>query len=64
MSKTILSLVVGGLLLVLGLCAEAQQPAKVAKIGWLVGFSAASMASQRDEILRLLRELGYSRAKT
>src|SRR4029450_12143530 len=43
--------------------AQAQQAAKVPKIGWLVGFSAASMASQRDEILRLLRELGYIESK-
>jgi putative tryptophan/tyrosine transport system substrate-binding protein len=43
--------------------AEAQQPAKVAKIGWLFSGAAASIASQRDEILRLLRELGYIEGK-
>ena len=35
MSKTILSLAVGGLLLALGLSAEAQQPKKVPRIGYL-----------------------------
>jgi putative tryptophan/tyrosine transport system substrate-binding protein len=43
--------------------AEAQQPPKLAKIGWLFGGTAASMASQRDEIVRLLHELGYIESK-
>src|SRR4029434_2528904 len=60
--KAIIFLLVG-LTLTSYRLAEAQQAAKVAKIGWLVGFSAASMASQRDEILRLLRELGYIESK-
>ena len=60
--KTLLVLLVGLGLASLHL-AEAQQQAKVAKIGWLFSGSAASMASQRDEILRLLRDLGYIESK-
>ena len=48
-------------ILLFALCSSVQsQPlAPVAKIGWLFGGSAGSMVHQRDEILRLLRELGY-----
>jgi len=60
--KTRLVLLVGLGLASLHL-AEAQQQAKAAKIGWLFSGSAASMASQRDEILRLLRDLGYIESK-
>ena len=43
--------------------AEAQQPPKLAKIGWLFGGTAASMASQRYEIVKLLHDLGYIESK-
>ena len=42
-----------------GAVAEAQQQAKLAKIGWLYGASASTLASQREAIRSLLRELGY-----
>ena len=54
------SIVLAVILLAVAVIAEAQQPQpKLTKIGWLYGGSAASMAAQRDEILRLLREIGY-----
>ena len=57
MSKTILSLAVGGLLLALGLSAEAQQPAKIPRIGY---FTLSSGPSDRDEAFkRGLHELGW-----
>jgi len=43
--------------------AEAQRPPKLPKIGWLFGGTAANMASQRDEIVRLLHELDYIESK-
>jgi len=46
-----------------GTVVEAQHPAKIPKIGWLFGTSAASMASHRGEILSLFREHGYVESK-
>ena len=43
--------------------AEAQQQAKVSKIGWL-GIGSASSVSRYEEFRRALRELGYVEGKT
>jgi putative tryptophan/tyrosine transport system substrate-binding protein len=59
MSKTILSLAVGGLLLALGLSAEAQQAKKVHRIGYLSPSDPASGSALIEGILLALRELGY-----
>ena len=59
MSKTILSLAVGGLLLPLGLSAEAQQAKKVHRIGYLSPSDPANGSALIEGILLALRELGY-----
>ena len=46
-----------------GAVVEAQQQAKVFKIGWLSGSSASSLASLHEAIRSLLRELGYIESK-
>jgi putative tryptophan/tyrosine transport system substrate-binding protein len=53
---------VGALLLALSFSAEAQQQAKVAKIGYL-GVRPAAPGSGHDVIRRMLRELGYIEGK-
>ena len=57
MSKTILSLAVGGLLLALGFCAGAQQQKKMPRLGY---FTLSGGPSDRDEAFKQgLRELGW-----
>ena len=63
MKKLLFPLTLVALLLALSSSADAQQPPKLAKIGWLFSGTPASMASQRDEIVRLLYELGYIESK-
>ena len=46
-----------------GAVAEAQQQAKVAKIGWLTGGSASATAPQQAAIRTMLRETGYFESK-
>ncbi|MGH9427238.1 MAG: ABC transporter substrate binding protein, partial [Terriglobia bacterium] len=43
--------------------AEAQQPAKVFKIGWLAWRSVSSVASRIEVVKRELRALGYVEGK-
>ena len=57
MSKRVLCLGLGALLFAL-YSAEAQQPTKRAKIGWLS--AVASRNRGQEEIVRLLRESGYA----
>src|SRR5262245_19354430 len=64
MSKIILSLAAGGLLLALGLRAEAQQPVKkVPRIGFLIGSSPSANTARIDAFRQGLRELGYLEEK-
>ena len=63
MSRTILSLAVGGLLLAVGLCAEAQQPKKVPRIGFMIGTSPTIVPDRIEGFRQGLRELGYVEAK-
>src|SRR5262245_64097836 len=57
MSKTILSLAVSGLLLALGLPAEAQQAKKVPRIGYVMGRSGPMEFDEAFQ--REMRELSY-----
>ena len=63
MGKTIFSLIVGGLLLAFGTCAEAQQVTKIARIGMLPAGSPSSMATLVEAFRQGLRELGYVEGK-
>jgi putative ABC transport system substrate-binding protein len=55
---------IGGLAVARPLAARAQQPAKLARIGWL-GIGLAAASEKRIEALRVgLRELGYVEGKT
>jgi putative ABC transport system substrate-binding protein len=62
MSKKIFRLALAAMLFALCLPAEAQQQAKVAKIGWLETRPAAS-ATGLERLRRELRELGYVEGK-
>ena len=59
--EKVFCLVVGALLYVLCLSADAQQPAKIPKIGWLSPGSAAS--ANIELFLREFRKLGYVEGK-
>src|SRR5262245_59686478 len=59
MIKTVLSLAAGGLFLAFGLCAEAQQPKKVARICYLGGADASTSAILAKPFRERLREIGY-----
>ncbi|HSE87323.1 MAG TPA: hypothetical protein VLJ79_13955, partial [Candidatus Binatia bacterium] len=56
------SILVAVVLLALGVIAEAQQPAKVAKIGWLA-VRPASAASVIESFQREFGKLGYVEGK-
>ncbi len=43
--------------------AEAQQPAKIPKIGWLVAQAASASAFRREELQQAFREIGYIEGK-
>ena len=54
------SILVAVVLLALGVIAEAQQPKKVPRIGYLLGSTSSYVSPTRVEAIRLaLRELGY-----
>ena len=53
------SILVAVVLLALGVIAEAQQPKKVPRIGFLSGFSSSSDRKRVEAFLQGLRELGY-----
>ena len=58
---TVPSILVAVVLLVLGVTAEAQQPAKIPKIGYLA--ATATSATGLEELQRELRKLGYAEGK-
>jgi putative ABC transport system substrate-binding protein len=67
MIRRVFSLVLGALLLALGVCVEAQQPAgKAPRIGFLTNVSASDPAAalRFDAFRQGLRELGYIDGKT
>ena len=53
------SILVASVLLVLGVTAEAQQPKKVPRIGYLSAFDAATDSTRAEAIRLALRKLGY-----
>jgi putative ABC transport system substrate-binding protein len=55
----VLSILVAMLLLALGVTAEAQQPGKIPRIGYLSITDAATESTRSEAIRRALRELGY-----
>ncbi|HEX2930584.1 MAG TPA: ABC transporter substrate-binding protein, partial [Candidatus Binatia bacterium] len=64
MKKTaLLSILVVAIQLTVGALAEAQQPKKVPRIGYLLTASASSYAARTDAFRQGLRELGYVEAK-
>jgi putative ABC transport system substrate-binding protein len=63
MNRKITVLTLSTLLLALSIPAEAQQPAKVPRIGVLAGGSASSDSARIEALRRGLRELGYVEGK-
>jgi ABC-type uncharacterized transport system substrate-binding protein len=63
MRKTIVGLTLSTLLFTLSSSAEAQQAAKVPRIGCLTGSSPAALASRTEAFQEGLRELGYVEGK-
>jgi putative tryptophan/tyrosine transport system substrate-binding protein len=63
MKQGISALALGAMLFALGFSAEAQQPAKVYRIGMLVSGSVASHSRRIDAFRQGLRELGYVEGK-
>jgi putative tryptophan/tyrosine transport system substrate-binding protein len=59
MNKTIMSLTVAGWLLALGLSAEAQQPKRVPRIGYLSSSDPATESTRAEAIRLALGKLGY-----
>ena len=59
MRRTLTSLALGAMLFALGFPAEAQQPKKVYRIGYLSGSDAPTDAPRFEGIQLALRELGY-----
>ena len=58
------SILVAVVLLALGVTAEAQQPKKIAKIGYLLPSTSAAAAHLLEAFRQGLRELGYVEGKT
>jgi ABC-type uncharacterized transport system substrate-binding protein len=56
-------LVIAVIVLAIAVTAEAQQPRKVFRIGWLGGASASAVAVRVDAFRQGLRELGYLEGK-
>ena len=60
----LLPILVVAVLLALGVTAEAQQPKKIAKIGYLLPSTPAAAAHLLEAFRQGLRELGYVEGKT
>ena len=63
MRKNIVRLTLGVLLLALSFPAEAQQPARILRIGILIASSASSVSTRVETFRQRLRELGYVEGK-
>ena len=63
MIKTIIGLALGSILLALGLSAEAQQPTKMARIGYLSPGDPVSRVYRIEAFRQGLKELGYIEGK-
>jgi len=62
-SKKVFCFVLGAMLVALGLPAQAQQPEKVARIGYLAAASRTGMSHLTEAFLQGLREVGYVEGK-
>src|SRR5881397_2173682 len=63
MSKNVICLALGAMLLLLGLPAGAQQPKKVPRIGYLVANFPTTSPARTEAFRQGLRELGYVEGK-
>jgi putative tryptophan/tyrosine transport system substrate-binding protein len=63
MRKKVVALTLGAMLVALCVSAEAQQPAKIPKIGELVFGPGSALGTGRELFRRSLRELGYVEGK-
>src|SRR4029450_1533417 len=63
MIRTIIGLALGNILLALGLPAEAQQPTKIARIGYLSVGDSVSRGYRIEAFRQGLKELGYIEGK-
>jgi putative ABC transport system substrate-binding protein len=63
MNKRIICLALVAMLLTVSFAAEAQQPKKVPRIGWLTGASLSANAERIEAFRQGLRELGYFEGK-
>jgi putative ABC transport system substrate-binding protein len=63
MSKKIISIALGALVFAFSVSADAQQPAKVPRIGFLSSLSPAIVSARMDAFRQGLRELGYVEGK-
>ena len=63
MKKGIVCLALGAVLFALGLSAEAQQPTKVPRIGYLSATTASTISDRTEAFRQGLRELGYVEGK-
>ena len=61
--KRIINVALGALLFVLGVRVEAQQPKKVARIGYLVSSDPITESTHSEGIRQALRDLGYIEGK-
>src|SRR5713226_5262497 len=64
MKKKVFCLALGALLLALSFQAEAQQPAKIPRIGYLIATSASTEKSRIEAFRQGVRELGYVEGKS
>src|SRR5262249_51519813 len=64
MVKTFIGLALGSILVALGLSAEAQQPTKIARIGYLNPGDPVSRTYRTEAFRQGLKELGYIEGKT
>ena len=63
MRKIFIRLTLSSMLLVLCSSVQAQQPAKISRIGWLASGSASGIAPLTDAFRQGLRQLGYVEGK-
>jgi putative tryptophan/tyrosine transport system substrate-binding protein len=63
MTKQILGFVLSAMLFALGGSAQAQQPAKIPRIGFLVAVSPSAAAARTEAYRQGLRDLGYLEGK-
>src|SRR5439155_19896027 len=59
----LLSILMAGALVAVGAIAQAQQPAKIPRIGIIAGSKNVDVGSLTSEFRRALRDLGYIRAR-